>query len=84
MMPWQGQAYTEERLDRFRALESARLEQDAAKRYQRVLDEFAEVVPIRWWTVPRMLDSDPRTIYAPNQDGEPDTGTLADGAARAG
>ena len=27
-----------------------------------------------------MLDADPRTIYAPNQDGEPDTGTLADRA----
>ena len=85
LMPWQAQAYAEERLDRFRALEPTQLAEEAGQMYQRVLDEFADVVPIKWWTVPRMIDSDPRTVYGPNQDGEPDTGTLADrGAARAG
>jgi thiol-disulfide isomerase/thioredoxin len=80
LKPWQAQTYCEERLDRFRALEPTQLEEDARRFYQRVLNEFADVVPIKWWTVPRMSDSDPRTVYGPNQDGEPDTGTLADRA----
>ena len=78
LMPWQAQAYVEDRLDRFRALEPTQLAEEAGRLYQRVLDEFADVVPIKWWTVPRMIDSDPRTVYGPNQDAEPDTGTLAD------
>ena len=49
-----------------------------------VLDEFAEVVPIRWWTVPRMLDSDPRTIYARTRTASPIPARLPIGAARAG
>jgi thiol-disulfide isomerase/thioredoxin len=80
MMPWQAQAYTEGRLDRFRALDPAQLERDAARSFQRVLDEFADVVPIKWWTTPRMVDSDSRTVYASNMDPEPDTGTLAERA----
>ncbi len=83
MMPWQAQAYTAERLDRFRALDPGRLDQDAERLYGRVLEEYADVVPVRWWTMPRMTDADPRTIYTPTRDGEADTGTLADRARSA-
>jgi len=83
LRPWQAQAYGAERLDRFRSLEPKQLAEEAGRLYQRVLDEFANVVPIKWWTVPRMRDSDPRTVYEPNQDGELDTGTLADRARSA-
>lgn len=80
MLPWQAQAYTPARLDRFRALDPSRLESEAERLYRRVLDEFADVVPIRWWTTPRMTDADPRTIYSPLREAEVDTGTLADRA----
>ena len=80
LKPWQAQAYVEERLDRFRALEPTQLTEEAERLYQRVLDEFSDVVPIKWGTVPRMIDSDPSAVYGPNQDGELDTGTLAERA----
>lgn len=80
LKPWQGQAYAEERLERFRALEALPLEDAAGQLYQRALKEFGAIVPIKWWTVPRMVDSDPRTVYEPNKDVELDAGTLADRA----
>ena len=83
LRPWQAQAFSEGRLDSFRALEPARLEEDAGRLYRRVVDEFADIAPIKWWTMPRMRDSDPRTIYVLDQDGEPDAGTLADRARAA-
>jgi polyhydroxybutyrate depolymerase len=83
LRPWHAQAYGAERLDWFRALDPAELEREAERLYRRVLDEFADVAPLKWWTVPRMRDLDPRSIYEPNQDGEPDAGTLADRAQAA-
>ncbi len=80
MLPWQAVAYLPARLDRFRALDPSRLETEAERLYRRVLDEFADVTPIRWWTSPRMTGSDPRTIYSTRRDPEVDTGTLADTA----
>ncbi len=80
LKPWQAMAYSDERLDWFRGLEPTRVEDEAAQLYQRVLNEFADVVPIKWFTVPRMLDCDPRTVYGPGKDGELDTGTLAERA----
>lgn len=77
MRPWQAQAYTEARLDWFRGRDPQRLQEEAGRLYQRVLDEFADVAPVKWWTVPRMRDSDPSTIYGPGKDAEPDSGTLA-------
>ena len=80
LMPWQAQAYSDERMKGFQELDLTRLEQESQQFYQRVLDEFADVVPIKWWTAPRMRDSDPRMIYGPDKDPEQDAGTLADQA----
>jgi thiol-disulfide isomerase/thioredoxin len=80
MRPWQAQAYTEERLDPFRKLEPTQLDAEAGRLYERVMTEFADVVPIKWGTVPSMRDSDPRTVYEPKQDDKLDSGTLADRA----
>ncbi len=80
LKPWQAQAYAEERLDPFRKLDPIRLELEAERLYDRVLNEFADIVPIRFGTVPRMRDSDPSTVYEANEDGKLDTGTLADRA----
>ena len=80
LKPWQAQAYTEERLDPFRKLEPTQLDAEAGRLYERVMTEFADVVPIKWGTVPSMRDSDPRTVYEPKQDDKLDSGTLADRA----
>ena len=80
MRPWQAQAYTEARLDWFRRLDPGRLQEEAGRLYQRVLKEFADVAPVKWWTVPWMKDSDPSTVYGPGKDAELDSGTLSNQA----
>jgi thiol-disulfide isomerase/thioredoxin len=83
MRPWEAQAYTEARLGWFRAQDPGRLEEKAGRLYRRVLDEFADVAPVKWWTVPPMHDWDPSTVYGPGKEAEPDSGTLADRARAA-
>ena len=43
-----------------------------------MLDEFADVVPIKWGTVPRMLDSDPEHGLRAEPGRRAGTGTLAE------
>ena len=65
LKPWHAQFYPEERLARFRSLDVERMTRDAEHLYRRVLDEFADVVPLKWWTVtPRDVGTlDPSALY---------------------
>jgi RNA polymerase sigma factor (sigma-70 family) len=84
MKPWHAQFYPEERLARFRALDVEALNTEAEHLFQRVIDEFPDVVPLKWWTVaPQMANLDPATLYQTARQAEPDKGTLADRARTA-
>ncbi len=84
LMPGQAKFYPEPRLEPFRALDPAALTMEADHLFQRVLDEFPDVVPVKWWTVtPRMENMDPSTLYRKIPEPELDHGTLADRARSA-
>ena len=84
LKPGQAKFYPEPRLEPFRALDSEALTREADHLFQRVLDEFPDVVPVKWWTVaPRMETMDPSTLYRKPQEPELESGTLADRARSA-
>jgi RNA polymerase sigma factor (sigma-70 family) len=81
LKPWHAQFYPEERLARFRALDVKALNTEAQLLFQRVIDEFPDVVPLKWWTVaPQMVNLDPATLYQTPRQAEPESGTLGDRA----
>jgi RNA polymerase sigma factor (sigma-70 family) len=81
LKPWHAQFYPEDRLARFRALDVEALTTEAEHLFQRVIDEYPDVVPLKWWTVaPQMVNLDPATLYRTPRQAEPESGTLADRA----
>ena len=85
MRPWHAQFYPEERLARFRSLDIERMTDDADRLLRRVLEEFPDVVPVKWWTVtpPDLSSLDPSTIYRSIREPERESGTIADRAGAA-
>ncbi len=81
LKPFHANFYPEDRLVRFGALNADALAQEAEKLLVRVLDEFADVVPVKWLTeIPRMENWDPATLYRNPPRAEREPGTLADRA----
>jgi thiol-disulfide isomerase/thioredoxin len=81
LKPYHANFYPAERLARFGALDADALTQEAEKLLVRVLDEFADVVPVKWSTeIPRMENWDPATLYRNPPQAEREPGTLADRA----
>jgi thiol-disulfide isomerase/thioredoxin len=84
LKPFHARFYPKERLARFQTLDADVLTKEAEQLYQRVLDEFADVVPVKWWTVaPQMENLDPSTLYQKTQQAERENGVLADRARAA-
>ena len=84
LKPYHANFYPEHRLEPFRALDPEALTREADLMFQRVLDEFADVVPVKWWTVTPELESmDTSTLYRKIPEPELDRGTLGDQARSA-